>query len=271
MNSSNFLSSEHVADIAGIPFHYRIDGSEGRPWLVFSNSLMTDLRLWDRQVAALGREFRILRYDQRGHGRTGMPADDCSFEQLSGDLLELLDRLGIAKVGLVGISMGAATAICLAGRHGGRIDRLVLADGMAAAPPAGALAWEERIAIARTGGMQALCEPTLKRWFLPDFVAAGGDGLRLVAQMIGETPLEGFVRCARALQSYDLRSELDRLDCPVLLMAGAADGQVPDTMRAMAQRVSGARFIEIPDAGHLPNIEQPKAFNEALVDFLLPQ
>lgn len=255
-------------EIDGLTFHYRVDGPEGAPWLVFSNSLMTDLSLWDDQAAAFGESFRILRYDQRGHGRTGIPAEDCTMERLAADLIGLMDALGIARAHLVGISMGAATCLGAALAQPRRVASLVMADGQAATPTGGAQAWEERIALARTQGMAGLAVPTIARWFQPASVETNGEGVRRVAGMIAATPLDGFLRAVRALQRFDFRPGLTALACPALMLAGAADGALPKTLAGLAEAVPDGRFVEIPDAGHLPNIEQPGAFNAALATFL---
>ncbi|GGF57150.1 3-oxoadipate enol-lactonase [Azorhizobium oxalatiphilum] len=262
------VSETRFVDIDGLSFHCRVDGAKGAPWLVFSNSLMTDLSMWNDQVAAFAGRFRILRYDQRGHGRTGIPASDCTMEQLAEDLIRLMDAFDIGHAQLIGISMGAATCLGAALAYPGRVAGLVMADGQAATPPGGAQAWDDRIAIARTEGMAGLAGPTLSRWFLPAHLEANGPGIAHVHAMITGTPLEGFLRAVRALQAFDLRAGLPALACPALMLAGAADGALPKTLTELAGTVPNGRFVEIPDAGHLPNIEQPAAFNAALAAFL---
>lgn len=265
------MSDDRICRTRGLAFRYRIDTPADRPdapWLVFSNSLMTDLTLWDDQVAGFGDRFRILRYDQRGHGGTSVPDADCSFALLAGDLLALLDEAGIERTVLMGVSMGAATALALAAGHPERVSRLVLSDGNAATPAGGATAWDERLAIAASGGMAALVEATLGRWFHPGSVAAGHPALARVAAMIRTTPPQGFVRCVRALQSYDFTSALPTIACPTLLIAGEADGAMPKTMAVMAAAIPGARFATVERAGHLPNIEQPDAVNRLLAGFI---
>jgi len=254
--------------IGDLTVRCRIDGPDAAPWLVFSNSLMTDLTLWDDQVAALCDRFRILRYDQRGHGETDVPARPADFDGLAQDLAMLLDRVAIDRAIVVGVSMGAVTALRLAALHPKRVRGLVLSDGNAATAPGGAVAWDERIAIAAAGGMAALVEPTVGRWFTRASLAANGGALNKVRDMIRRTPFDGFVRAAAALQDFDFRADLGRIACPALLIAGAADGALPVTMRQMADAIPGARFTVIDAAGHLPNIEQPAAFTHALAGFL---
>lgn len=257
-------ATDCVVVVGGLGLRCRIDGPAGAPWLVFSNSLMTDLTLWDAQVLALASRFRILRYDQRGHGGSAVPPADCTFDALADDLAGLLDHFGVTAATIVGVSMGGVTALALAARHPGRVARVAACDCQPASTPAGAAAWDERIAVARAGGMAALVEPTVARWFRPETVRQDPPALRRVRAGIGATPLDGFIRAARALQDYDLRAVLPTLRCPAAFIAGTEDGTLPEVMRAMADLCTGATFTAIPDAGHLPNVEQPVPFNAAL-------
>lgn len=248
----------------GLQFNIRLDGPEGAPWLVFSNSLLTNLSLWDHQVAALSGRFRILRYDQRGHGGTQVPRGPATIAQLANDIEGIMDQLGIASAHFVGVSMGAATGIALAQHNPGRVARLLCADGNAATPPGGAQGWEERITAARRDGIKALADATLARWF----ASPTSPAIPAVRAMIEGTALDGFVACTRALQDYDFRPGLAEMRMPVLFAAGSADGVMPGTMSLLAKAVPGARYQEIPDAGHLPCIEQAAAFTAVLSAFL---
>ncbi len=254
--------------VNGLAFHCRVDGREDAEWLVFSNSLMTDLSLWDGQVEFLATRFRILRYDQRGHGATEVPEGPATIEMLVEDAASLLDAFGIARARFIGISLGAATAFGIAARLPERVIRVVTCDGLASSPPNSAAAWQERIDLAAAEGMQGLVEPTVNRWFPPEFVAADGPALAHVRAMIRNTPLGGFAACARALQNYDLSPLLPGLVPPALLVVGGADGALPQAMRAIAARIPRADLIEIPGAGHLVNIQAPGEFNRALGSFL---
>lgn len=251
----------------GVAFRCRVDGTSG-PWIAFSNSLVTDLSVWDAQVAVLADRFRILRYDQRGHGGTGTPEAPCDFHQLGGDLLALLDRFAVDHCTLVGLSMGVPTCLRVVELAPGRVDRLVLSDGQAATAAAGAAAWQERIDFARARGMAAVADATVARWFAPDFVTSGA--AERIRAVIAATPLAGYVACARALQDFDFAHVLPAIRVPALLVAGASDGAIPATMARMCGAIAGARFIEIPSAGHVPNVEQAEAFNRALLAFLEP-
>ena len=254
--------------VNGLRFHCRVDGPEGAPWLVLSNSLNTNLSLWDPQVAAFGARFRILRYDQRGHGRTEVPPGPATLDALVDDAAKLMEAFGARNAVFAGVSMGAATALCLAARSPGLVARAVASDGQAGTAPGGARGWGERIEFARAHGMDAVADATVQRWFPLAFAASGGPDLRRAREMIRTTPLDGMVACAQALQDYDFRAELPRITQPTLLIVGAEDGAMPQSMRAIHAVIPGSRFVEIPGAGHLPGLEKPDEFNAALASFL---
>jgi len=257
----------HTVELNGLTFRCKVDGeAPDAPWVIFSNSLGTDLTVWDAQVAALAGRFRILRYDQRGHGGTGVPSGPCDFAQLGDDALALLDRFGIERCSFVGLSMGVPTGLRLVDRHPERVERLVLCDGQAATASGGGGIWAERIQQVRDGGMAAFADATVVRWFAPEFVAAGrADAVR---EMIAATPADGLIACIAALQGYDFAAVLPAIRIPTLLMVGARDGALPATMSAMREKIADVRLVEIPEAGHISNVEQPEAFNRALLAFL---
>src|SRR3984957_2844781 len=185
--------------VNGISINFEIDGPEGAPWLVLSNSLLTNLSMWDDQVADLKSSYRILRYDQRGHGGTQATEGPYSFDLLTADVIALLDMLGVKRAHFAGLSMGGMTALFLAQRHPQRFDRIVACDCGPASTPASAQQWQERIEIAARDGMGALVESTIGGWFPPDFVAAQPPVLDKVRQMIRSTPIAGFSGCAQGL------------------------------------------------------------------------
>jgi 3-oxoadipate enol-lactonase len=251
-----------------ISIRCRIEGCEGAPWIAFSNSLMTNLSLWDDQVAAFADKFRILRYDQRGHGGTTVDSRPCNIDLLVDDVIALLDALKIEKVIFVGISMGSGTALRIAQRYPQRIQRIVMAAGGAATAPGNAQAWQQRIDFARKNGMDAMVEPTVERWFHPDSMKANGTALRRVREMVRTTPLEGFVACATALQEFDFQAGLPQMKLPALLLAGEADANATKSLSGLQPRIAGARYSVVPKAGHLSNIEAPATFNALVTDFL---
>ena len=251
----------------GIHFNCKIEGKEGAPWVVFSNSLMTNLSMWDDQAAALKDRFRILRYDQRGHGGTDAPAGPYSFDTLVADVIGLFDALSIARAHFVGLSMGGMTAVGLAEQHSDRLIRVVPCDCGPASTPQSAQQWDERIQLARKEGMEALVEPTVSRWCPPEFLASHKQAADKLRQMIRTTPLNGFIGCATALSNFDLRPGLGKVRLPAQFICGSKDAALAGT-KALHAGISGSTLVEMEGAGHISNIEKPQAFTAALTQFL---
>jgi 3-oxoadipate enol-lactonase len=251
----------------GISINYQIDGPEGAPWIIFSNSLITNLAMWDDQTAALKDTHRLLRYDQRGHGGTQATDGKYSFDLLAADVIALMDALAIPRAHFAGISMGGMTALFLAQRHADRFDRIIACDCGPASTPASAQQWKERIELAETKGMEALVEVTVNRWFPPDFVGAKPPVLDKVRGMIRTTPFKGFAGCAEALANYDLRPGLPGISRPTLLIVGTKDATLTG-IRQIKEAVPGATLVELEGAGHLTNLERPGAFTHAVRDFI---
>lgn len=252
----------------GIAFNCQIDGHEAAPWVVFSNSLMTNLSMWDDQAAALKDRFHVLRYDQRGHGGTDAPEGPYSLDTLAADVIGLMDAFGIARAHFVGLSMGGMTAVLLAQKHAKRFDRIVPCDCGPASTPQSAQQWAERIALAKSGGMEALVEQTIARWCPPEFTAANKGRADRLRQMIRTTPLNGFIGCAEALSDFDLRAGLPSVNRPMLFVCGTKDAAYPGT-KALHAGVAGSKMLDIEGAGHISNVEQPDIFTRIVKDFLL--
>lgn len=251
----------------GININYQIDGPEGAPWIVFSNSLATSTAMWDEQAAGLRDSFRVLRYDQRGHGGTDAPAGRYSYDTLLADALALLDALSIRKANFAGLSMGGATALGLAERHPERLERIIVCDSPCQSTPQSSQQWEERIAVAQKEGIAALVEPTIGRWFPPETVAKNPPHLDKVRAMIRATPVNGFIGCAAALAAHDYASAVATVKCPVLFMTGEKDAATAP-MRKLHEKLNGSRFVELPGAGHISNMDRPAEFTRAIRDFV---
>jgi len=251
-----------------ITFNCEIEGPVGGPWLALSNSLATNLTMWDPQAANLKHSFRLLRYDQRGHGGTDAPTGRYTYATLVADALALLDALDIERPHFCGLSMGGATALGLAELHPNRVDRVVVCDSPAMSTPATAQQWEERIVAARTGGMESLVESTMARWFPPETHAARPAHLDKVRQMIRTTPVNGFIGCAAALADHDYNTAVATVTRPVLFIAGAKDGVTPAAMKDMHARLKGSRYVELEGAGHISNLDRPAEFTKAVREFL---
>jgi 3-oxoadipate enol-lactonase len=252
----------------GININYQIDGPEGAPWIVLSNSLATTLAMWDQQAADLKAQYRVLRYDQRGHGETDAPAGRYTFEQLIADALGLMDALAIKKAHFGGLSMGGATALGFAQKHPDRLDKVIVCDTPCQSTPTSTQQWEERIVVAQKQGMEALVEPTIGRWFPPAVLEAKPPHVDKVRAMIRTTPVNGFIGCAAALANHDYASAVATVTRPVLFMAGEKDGVTPTAMRKLSAALPGSRYVELPGAGHISNMDQPEGFTWAIADFL---
>jgi 3-oxoadipate enol-lactonase len=252
----------------GIGFNCEIDGLDGAPWLMFSNSLATNLSMWDPQAAALADAFRVLRYDQRGHGGTDAPAGRYAFALLVADAVALLDALSVARTHFVGLSMGGATALGLAELHPDRVDHVVVCDSPCMSTPASAQQWEERMALAASGGMEPLVDSTLARWFPPETRAARPAYVDRVRHMIRTTPVNGFIGGAAALADHDYNGAVATVTRPVLFIAGEKDGVTPAAMRDMQSRLVGSRYVELAGAGHISNLDRPAEFTAAIREFI---
>jgi 3-oxoadipate enol-lactonase len=250
----------------GITINYEVDGPAGAPWLVLSNSLATNLSMWDEQARELKGAYRVLRYDQRGHGGTEATAGRYTFALLMADALALMDALGIGKAHFAGLSMGGATALGLAETQPDRLEKVIVCDSPCQSTPASAQQWEERIAIAQKQGMEPLVEATVGRWFPPEVVKA--PHVDKVRRMIRGTPVDGFIGCAAALADHDYASAVATVRRPVLFLVGEKDGVNPPAMRKLNAALPGSRYVELAGAGHISNLDQPEAFNRAVSDFL---
>jgi 3-oxoadipate enol-lactonase len=256
--------------IGGVGFNVRIDGAGGgAPWLTFSNSHATDLHLWDAQVMTLRRDFRILRYDTRGHGATGASPGAWDMQHLAADVVAIWDVLGIRESHFVGLSLGGTTGLELAAAHPGRILSLAACDCRHTATADFVAAWEPRMETARRRGMDELVEPTVERWFTQAFRDRNPPELEKVRNMIRQTSVSGYIGCAEALKGIDTVSRLDAIRCPVLVLGGAFDPPAPPALMAdLAGRIRNARHVVIPDAAHMAHIEQPDIFVRELGAFL---
>jgi 3-oxoadipate enol-lactonase len=257
----------------GIRIGYSIDGDAGLPWLVLGNSLATDRRMWEPQMAAFTNIRRVLRFDARGHGESGIPAESYGFDRMAADVLQLMNALQIDRTDFAGVSMGGMTGLATAIAAPERIGKLVCADARADAPDPYKAIWDGNIAKLRESGMAALAGPTMERWFTRDYRSepANASMLGTVHDMITATPASGYELAARCLQSLDLLGSLGRITCPVLYITGEHDPAAPvPVMTAMADATPDARLEVIANAAHLSNIEQPEAFAKLVVEFLGP-
>ncbi len=256
--------------VSGIALNYRIDGPEAAPWVTFTTGIANDLSMWDGHVAALSRTHRLLRFDTRGHGGSDAPPAPYTLDMLIGDIVGLWDGLGIKRSTLVGIGLGGVVSLGLALSHPGRLDALVPVACRAEPSPAYRAIWPPLIDAARAGGIEAIVETTVQRWFPDAFKATNPDVIDQVRVMIRRTSLAGYLGCIAALLEMDYRAKLGTIALPVLFVSGARDsvGAPPDLMQDLAETVLEGRHVSLPDAGHICTIANPGAFNDALAGFL---
>ncbi len=254
------------ADLAAVRLHYRFDGPVGAPVVVLSNSLGADLTMWDPQMEALTRRFRVLRYDTRGHGVSSTPAGPYTRARLGGDVVALLDALALERVLFCGLSLGGMTGMWLGVHALGRISRLVLANTAARmAPPD---MWNARIDKVTAGGMSAIADAVLARWFTPAFTAREPAQVLQSKATMERVDAAGYVGCCAAIRDMDQRDDVASIAAPTLVIVGTHDAATPPAEgRFLAQRIPGAHLQEL-DAAHLSNIEAAAAFDTALASFL---
>ena len=256
-------------DLGSITLNACIDGPEDAPWIVLSNSLGANLSMWDAQIDTLTRKFRVLRYDVRGHGQSDAPAGPYTLDQLESDIIAMMDHYGIEQAAYMGLSMGAMCGMGLALSHGDRFTQMILADGRADAPDGFRNMWDDRIAKVQADGLAGIVEGTLNSWLTEDWRNANPGALEQVRQMVLGNDPNGYIGCCRALQGLDYLRQLGGVRTPTLYVGGSQDmGAAPAVMQAMADATPGARYVEIPNAAHVANINAPETFNAILSDFL---
>ena len=258
------------AKVNGVELNYEIAGNSEKPWLTFSNSLATNLHMWDGQMAALENDFHILRYDKRGHGLSEPVDGAYSFDDLIGDVVGLWDHLEIQKTHFVGLSIGGMTAQGIMLNHADRLSSVVIANSMGKVAQEFVSAWQDRIDLSREKGMEPLVKPTMERWFTENFRKRETSDAQKIAEMIATTSINGYAGCAAAIQNLDYLDHLDQISgIPVLFIAGAQDaGTPPAGMEAMHAKMPGSEYVLLDPAAHISNVERAGDFTRALTGFL---
>ena len=251
----------------GIQINYEIEGSG--PWVVMSHSLACTISMWDEQAEALKSKYKVLRYDTRGHGGSDAPSGPYTLDQFADDLHGLLGALGVTHPHFVGLSMGGMIGMTYALKHPGVFKSLAVCDSSSRIPVEARPIWEDRIKIATEQGMAPLVEPTLKRWFTEPFLATRNSVVERVAALIRNTPVQGYAGCCQAIAKLDITDRIGAIKTPVQVIVGDKDVGTPVAMsEVIHKQISGSELVVIPDASHLSNLEQPVAFNAALLRFL---
>ncbi len=255
-----------------ITIHYLLEGPENAPVVMFSNSLGTNLSMWDAQAAALRGKYRVLRYDSRGHGMTDLtPVGDTgySMEMLAGDAVNLLKALGIKKVHLCGLSIGGMMGQKLAATAPELLSSLILCDTAATMDKK---TWNDRIVAIRKDGIEVIVEGTMQRWFTKPYHNSHPEVLNGIRNMLRRTPAEGYVGCAFGIRDMDLREDDKKITAPTLILVGESDpATTPDEARELNHAIAGSKLTVIPKAAHIIAIEQADVVTKAISDFLAAQ
>jgi 3-oxoadipate enol-lactonase len=255
-----------VIDADGCKINVQIDGPQDAPALVLSNSLGTNLSMWDDQAKALSGEFRVIRYDQRGHGKSGAPKGPYTIDRLGQDVIAILDNLKIAKAHFVGLSMGGSTGMWLARMAPGRFTKIILSNTGARISTQDV--WNARIASVLSKGMTAVIDTTLERWFSNDSHKRNLPAISAVRKMLMTTPAHGYAGCSAAIRDADQRWGIGAVKLPTLVIIGTLDpGTPPAGGEEIASRIRGAKVARL-EAAHLSNLEKSEAFTAEVQKFL---
>lgn len=256
-----------VITVRNVNLHYADEGDPNGLPILFINSLGTDYRLWDKLLPLLPRGLRLIRYDKRGHGLSTGPVAPYFMGDLVADAAALLDHLKVKSALVVGLSIGGMIAQGLAAERPDLVRAMVLSNtGAKIGTPD---MWDQRIAAGRSGGIEALADATMTRWFSPDFHANHAAEMALWRTMLTRTWIEGFLGCAAAISQTDLYDSTARLRLPVLGIAGSEDGSTPpDLVRETVELVPGSEFALIRGVGHLPCVESPQDYAQLLTRFI---
>lgn len=252
----------------GIAVEYEQTGTGGEA-VTLVHALGLNMRMWQRQLPALERRYRVIRYDVRGHGATEKPARPYSLEVFADDLFTLLLGLGVHKAHVVGLSMGGMIAQHFALAYSHMVTSLTLCDTACVFPPAARRQFEERAQLAEREGMDPLVEPTIQRWFTPAFIQGGDPVLDELRGILARNEPAAYANAARAVSYVDTSTRLGHVKAPTLVVVGDQDPSTPPAFaREIAKRIKGSRLEILRDASHMSVIEQDERFNELLLEFL---
>jgi 3-oxoadipate enol-lactonase len=251
----------------GCAIHVEVEGPEWAPVLMLSNSLGTNLHMWDGQVAAFTRHFRLVRFDRRGHGRSAVPKGPYSMERLGRDALAILDALHLERVNWCGLSMGGMEGQWLGANAANRIDKLILSN--TSSYFADKTMWDDRIKLARDKGLAGLVDATMERWFTAEFRRQSPQAIARMREMFLATDVEGYVGCGAAIRGMDHRPLLAKIRVPTLVIAGRHDPATTlEAGQFIAEHIPGAK-LAVLEAAHIANLEQPQAYADTVLEFVL--
>jgi 3-oxoadipate enol-lactonase len=255
-----------VVNANGCSIHVEVEGPENAPVLMLSNSLGTTLHMWDGQVAPFTQHYRLVRFDRRGHGKSGLPKGPYSMEMLGRDVLAIMDSLNIQKANWCGLSMGGMEGIWLGANAPERFERMVLSNTSSYFPDK--KGWNDRLALVKEKGVPAFAMPNMERWFTNGFRERDPQVIQRMAEMFSATPLDGYLNCGMAVRDMDHRALLPNVKRPTLVIIGRHDpATTPEAGEYIYKNIPGSEHFII-DAAHISNVEAPQQFNEAVLKFL---
>lgn len=250
----------------GTALNVVVEGREGAPALMLSNSLGTNLHMWDDQVPEFAKHFRVIRYDRRGHGQSGVPAGPYSMERFGRDVISVLDALGVKKTNWCGLSMGGMVGQWLGANAPDRVEKLVLSNTNSFY--ADKAPWADRVKFVTEKGLDAMVDANMQRWFTEGFRQRAPQTIARMREMFVATKVPGYVGCCQAIAAMDFRDSNARVISPTLVIVGSQDATTPPSAgEAIAEKIKGAQIKSL-DAAHISNMEQPKAYTEAVLNFL---
>jgi 3-oxoadipate enol-lactonase len=255
-----------MVDADGCRLNVVVEGRDGGPTLMLSNSLGTTLQMWEPQMAALTKVFRVIRYDRRGHGKSDVGTLPYSMERFGRDVLAILDDLNIEKTHWCGLSMGGMVGQWLGANAPQRFEKMILANTSSYYPDP--TNWDNRIKALNEGGFNAIANGVMNAWFTADFQEREPQTVARMKAMLTATPMQGYLACCQALRTLDQRALLPQISNQVLVIAGRHDPATPlaagEFIRSQIPRAN----LTILDAAHISNVEQPHAFTDAVTGFL---
>ena len=250
----------------GCPIHYEVEGAAGKPALMLCNSLGTTLHMWDAQMPALLQHFRVVRYDRRGHGKSGVPAGPYNMDMLGRDAVAVLDAAKIDKTHWCGLSMGGMVGMWMGANAPHRVDRVILSN--TSSYMEAKQMWSDRIALVKEKGLGAIVQGTLERWFTKGFRDKEPARVKAIGDMFIGTKTEGFIGCATAVRDMDHRPLLGKIKAATMVFAGTHDaGTTPEMGEYIKAHVPGAQ-ITMFNAAHIANIECESEYTAAMLKFL---
>jgi 3-oxoadipate enol-lactonase len=264
------MTNARLIDVNGARLNCVIDGVEDKPWITFVTGIANDHTLWDAQIPALSPDYRILRIDSRGHGLSTSSPHPYTLSQLAGDVIDVWDALGIQRSAIAGLGLGGIVVSELALRHGERVSALIPVSCRATMTPQYQGIWPALVETATKGGIPAIADMTISRWFSQEFRDKNPAIMKSVRDAILRTSLDGYLGCIAAILTLGHADRLSSLSMPVLYVSGEFDrvGAPPDIMQVMCNATPGAKHVVLPGATHISTVCNPAVFNKALLELM---